>query len=75
MKKPAKISLIIASLFISLGLIICLIAGTRMQWDFTKNYQTNTYQLTEDFTDISIKTDTADIPLSFPKFSKIEVKL
>ena len=65
MSKITKIWLIIAA---SLMLIGCIIFGgvmTMLKWDFTKlstvKYETNNYEITENFNNISIVTDTADI--------------
>ncbi|MBE7085283.1 MAG: DUF4097 domain-containing protein [Clostridiales bacterium] len=57
--------LIIATVFLILGSGIFVIVMSVNSWDFTKigghNYQTNTHEITMDFNDISIDTDTADI--------------
>lgn len=65
MSKQTKIWLMIG---VSLVLVGCLVFGsvmTMLKWDFSKlgtgKYETNTYEITEEFYDISIKTDTADI--------------
>jgi DUF4097 and DUF4098 domain-containing protein YvlB len=65
MKTKTKISLIIGlSLFI-LGAVIFVGAMFMLNWDFLKlstvKYETNTYEINEQFSDISIITDTADI--------------
>ena len=67
MSKITKIWLIIAA---SLVLVGCIIFGgvmTMLKWDFTKfstdKYETNHYEITENFNNISIITDTADILL------------
>ncbi|MBE7087439.1 MAG: DUF4097 domain-containing protein [Clostridiales bacterium] len=65
MSKTIKIWLIIAASLVILGVAIFAISMASVGWDFTKlstgNYETNTYDVTEEFADISIKTDTADI--------------
>ncbi len=65
MSKKVKIWLIIASVLVILGTAISVVAIASVGWGFTKlntkNYKTNTYDITEEFTDISIKTDTAGI--------------
>ncbi len=65
MSKVTKIWLIFA---VSLVLIGCMIFGGTMsmiKWDFTKlsttKVETNTYNVSEKFNDISINTETADI--------------
>jgi len=65
MKTKTKISLIIGvSLFI-LGAVIFVGAMFMLNWNFLKlstvKYETNTYEINEQFSDISIITDTADI--------------
>ncbi len=65
MRKATRIWLIIA---VSLVLIGCIIFGgvmSMLKWDFTKlstsNYETNNYEINENYSNISIVTDTADI--------------
>lgn len=65
MSKITKIWLIIAA---SLVLVGCIIFGgvmTMLKWDFTKvstgKYETHNYEIDENFNNISIVTDTADI--------------
>ena len=65
MSKTMKIWLIVAALLVAIGLIVFAAIMTINGWDFTKlgtkKYQTNTYELNEEISNISIKTDTADI--------------
>ncbi len=65
MSKSVKIWLATAAFLVIVGLIIFIAAMTACNWDFTKlgtvKYETNTYELSEEFSSISIKTDTADI--------------
>ncbi len=65
MSKSAKIWLIIATSLVVIGCIVFGGAMTLFKWDFTKlstvKYETNDYEITENFKDISIITDTADI--------------
>ncbi|MBQ2766594.1 MAG: DUF4097 family beta strand repeat protein [Clostridia bacterium] len=65
MGKRTKIWLITATFLVALGLIIFASAMTVHDWDFTQlntaKYETNTYSLSDEFADISIKTETADI--------------
>ncbi len=65
MSKRTKIWLITATSLVVLGLIMFAVVMTAYNWDFTKlstvQYETNTYALNEDFSNISLKTETADI--------------
>ncbi len=65
MSKGTKVWLVIAALLVAVGLVLFAVVLTQYGWDFsrlnTKRFQTNTYAITETFTDISINTDTADI--------------
>ena len=65
MKSAVKVWIIIAVCLILIGLIIfgCIMA--MLEWDFAKlstvKYETNTYEIIEDFDNISISTDTAQV--------------
>ena len=65
MKKATKIWLIIAALLVVAGLVLFVAAMSAYRWNFTRlstvTYETNTYELSEDFRNISIKIDTADV--------------
>lgn len=65
MKKATKIWLIIAALLVVAGLALFTAAMSAYRWNFTRlstvTYETNTYEISEIFTNISIDTDTADI--------------
>ena len=65
MKKPTRIWNIAASCLLCGGLVVMLAGLSSCSWDFSKisgaKYQTNTHEITENFNNISIKTDTADI--------------
>lgn len=65
MRMNTKIWLIIAAVLIILGGIIFTVTMTGSHWDFknlsSSSYETNTYQISESFTDISMNTNTADI--------------
>ncbi|MBE6608442.1 MAG: DUF4097 domain-containing protein [Ruminococcaceae bacterium] len=69
MKKSAKIWLIIASLLVIVGAVMFAVSLIAYNGDFTKfataKYQTNMHEISEEFTDISIDTETADIKI-FP---------
>jgi len=65
MSKGTKVWLVTAALLVVVGLILFAVALTQYGWDFsrlsTREFQTNTYKITENFTGISLHTDTADI--------------
>ena len=60
-----KVWLIVATCLVIAGLILFAAIMSANGWDFTKlntsKYETRTYCITDDFSDISIKTKTADI--------------
>lgn len=60
-----KAWLITAAVLIVLGLLMFGGAMTALRWDFTQlstvEYETNTYEIRDPFTNISVLTDTADI--------------
>jgi len=64
-KKSAKIWLITAGALALFGGTAFLGLMSALKWDFKKlstvKYETNTYEISEDISDISILTDTADI--------------
>ncbi len=65
MRKNTKILLIVASALFVLGAGICVSVMTILNWDFSKLntiiYESATHEITEEFSGISIVTDTADI--------------
>ena len=65
MSKVMKILLITASGLVLLGGIVFVILMSAIGWDFknlsTSNYEIKTYHITEDFSSISINSDTDDI--------------
>lgn len=65
MRKTVKIWLIVAALLIVLGAAVFGLAAYSVGGDLTKlgggRYETNTYEIEEKFSDVSIKTDTADV--------------
>lgn len=65
MRKATKVWLIIAASLVLIGGIIFGAVMTMLKWDFTKlstvKYETDNYEITENFDNISIVTDTADI--------------
>ncbi len=65
MSRSAKILLVLAAVFVVLGLVIFSAAMIATNWDFTKlntvNYETNRHEISEQFSDISVTTETADV--------------
>lgn len=65
MSETMKAWLIAAILLVVIGLIAFAVIMTIKGWDLTKlgtgKYETNTYELNEEFSNISIKSNTADI--------------
>jgi len=65
MGKATKIWLIIAVCLIAVGVVIAAGNMTAIKWDFKKlasgRYETNTYEITEEFDKLSIDVSTADV--------------
>lgn len=65
MSKMIKRWLIAAASLVVLGGLIFVLTACAAGWDFSKfgtgEYETNTYEITEPFNNISIKTDTTDV--------------
>lgn len=65
MKKSTKIWLIVAALLFVIGVMIFVGVMNMIKWNFSKlsnvKYETKTYNVEEDFTDICISTNTADV--------------
>ena len=65
MGRKTKISLVIAASLVVIGCMVFGGAMTVLKWDFTKlatvQYETNDYEISEDYKDISITTDTTDV--------------
>lgn len=65
MKKSVKLWLLIAAILIAAGLVAFALAMSSVSWDFlkltTKTYETNTYEIGENFDHLSIQMDTADV--------------
>lgn len=57
--------LVTAAVMVVLGLLLFSAVMTAYKWDFTKldtvKYETNTYEISEEFHSISVNTDTADL--------------
>lgn len=77
MSKKTKIWLIIATCLMLVGGIIFGSVMTVFKWDFTKlstnKYETKDYEINENFSSISINTDTADITFLVSKDNKCYV--
>ncbi len=78
MRKTTKIWLSMAASFVIIGCIIFTGVMSVLKWDFRKlstvKYQTNHYEITEVFEDISIKTNTADIIFALSDDGKCKVE-
>lgn len=65
MRRMTVIWLIVAACLVIIGSIVLGVVMMFLKWDFTKlstvEYETNTYEITEDFNDILIDTNTAEI--------------
>lgn len=78
MSKRNKRWLIIATSLTVIGLVIFVIAMSINGWDFsqlsTEKYETNTYEISEEFRDISLKTNTADVYFAVSADGKCNVE-
>ena len=65
MSKKVKIWLAVALSLVLIGGLIFVVSMTALKWDFSalsfSKYQTNTYEISEEFSSILIDIDTADI--------------
>ena len=77
MSKATKIWLIVAASLVVLGIIIFGVIMSIMKWDFLKfgtvKYETNTHEISEGFSNVSIKTATAAITFLPSENGKIKV--
>lgn len=77
MLKKTKIWLIIATVLLVVGLVMFSLVMSALNWDFTKlstsEFYTNTHNISQEFSNISINTDTADI--SFVASENLEYKV
>lgn len=77
MKKITKVWLITASALLLIGAIIFTGVMMVFKWDFTRlstlNYETNEYEITEDFKNISLESDTADIIFALSDDGKCKI--
>ena len=78
MKKKTKTWLLIASSLLLVGCALFVCVMSILKWDFTKlstaKYETNTYEVGEEFDAISIDTDTADIVFALSDDGKCRVE-
>ncbi|MGN1052881.1 MAG: DUF4097 family beta strand repeat-containing protein [Candidatus Scatosoma sp.] len=65
MKKAVKAGLITAAVLVVIGALIFVLTAYSVGWNFNKlgegRYETKTYEVKEEFSNVSLKTDTADI--------------
>lgn len=65
MSKSAKTWLIAAASLVTIGAILFAVVMTEYHWDCSRlstfNFEMNTYEISEEFSDIKLNTDTADI--------------
>ena len=65
MKRSIKIWLLAASFFVIVGAFSFVLSMTYLEWDFAKlssdTYENNSYAISDSFSSISLKTDTADV--------------
>lgn len=73
-----KIWLMIAGALVLIGCILFVVVMSTLKWDFTKlstvKYETNTYEIAETFSDISMTTNTADIIFALSDDGKCRVE-
>ena len=78
MRKTAKIWLVIAASLVFVGLIMFAAVMSEYKWDFSKlstgKYETNTYEISEEFSNLSMNTDTADIIFALSDDGKCRVE-
>ena len=77
MNRMIKIWLIVAGSLFAAGALIFVTVMTAVGWDFSRlstvKYETNEYGITEDYDDVAITTDTADIEFVLSADGKTEV--
>ena len=78
MKKATKVWLITAGALVLAGCLLFAGVMSTLAWDFTKlstvNYETNIYEISEAFRDISVTTDTANILFAPSEDGKCKVE-
>lgn len=77
MRARTKVWLIVASFFVLIGCILFASVMTTLEWDFmklsTSKYETNTYEISDVFDNISVSTNTADVVFAFSDNDKCKV--
>ena len=78
MRKTVKIWLVIAASLVFVGLIMFAAVMSEYKWDFSKlstgKYETNTYEISEEFSNLSMNTDTADFIFALSDDGKCRVE-
>lgn len=78
MKKITKVWLIVAACFVLIGCVVFAWGMSIYKWDFSKlsryNYETNKYEISEKFDNISIKADAAEIIFEVSDNEKCKVE-
>jgi len=78
MRRSTRIWLIIAAILVVAGIVLFSVAIWQAAFDFDKlstgNYETNIYEITEDFTNLSLNTDTASIIFAVSPDGKCKVE-
>lgn len=78
MRKTTKMWLVAAASLVVVGLILFAAVMSEYQWDFVKlstgKYETNTYEISEKFSSLSVNTDTADIIVVLSDDGKCKVE-
>ncbi len=78
MKRSSKIWLITAIALVAVGIIVCLTAFAMLDFDFrrldTMNYETNIYEVDEDFDKISVNVKTAAVLFKLSEDGKCKVE-
>lgn len=73
-----KTRLIVATSLVVVGLILFAVVMAEYNWDFTRlntaNFETNTYEIREEFKNISMNTDTADITFALSNDGKCRIE-
>lgn len=78
MKRSMKIWIITAASLVTVGLVLFTAVMAQYKWDFNKlstvKYETNIYEINDDFKDISVNTDTDDIIFALSDNGKCRVE-
>ena len=79
MSRSTKIWLIVAASLVILGIVMFGVVMNMLNWNFLKlatvQYETNSYEIGESFSNISINTDTAVITVLPSEDGKVKVEL